>query len=234
MLDKVIQFLPLLPYYPSYVQAWVLIVLIILLVTTGLLAYHLPGALRAKKRIAIIDFEDTRPFVDQAVIGDDRAKKYWNVYYFKVQIHNKSDESTIQVKHFKLTDLRHLVEGVFKPWDNAEPVFLQWDPTKPKEIPPQDKVLIPFARIFPPELQRMTDTFLSGDIDTPQLRFTVAEGRWPRQMTSHVPPGTYRFKLTVFFEKVPPAEVELELEWSGRQHENLKRMAQEIKIRKLP
>jgi len=52
-------------------------------------------------------------------------------------------------------------------------------------------------------------------------------------MTSHVPPGTHRFRLTVFFETVPPAEAELELEWSGKQRESVESMAQEIKIRKL-
>jgi hypothetical protein len=184
-----------------------------------------------EKEITSIEFENVRPFVDQAVFGDDRARKYWQVYYFKVQIHNKSYESTIRVKHLKLTDLRQLEGGVFKPWGNAEPVFLEWDVAK--EIPPQDKVLVPFARIFPPELQRKTDGLLSGGVDTPQFRFTVLPGGWPRRMTSHVPPGTHRFRLTVFFENVPPVEAELELEWSGKQRESVESMAQEIKIRKL-
>jgi len=112
--------------------------------------------------VASIEFENKRPFVDQAVLGDDQAKKYWQVYYFKVQIHNRSDNSTIRVEHLKLTELLHLEGDVFKPWGNAEPVFLDWDATKPKEIPPQDKVLVPFARIYPLELQRITDGLLSG------------------------------------------------------------------------
>ena len=111
--------------------------------------------------------------------------------------------------------------------------MLEWGSAQPMEIPPQDKVLVPFARIYPPELQRETDKLLSGDIDTPQLRFTVLPGTWPRRMTSHVSPGTHRFRLTVFFEEAPSVEAELELEWSGKRRESVELTAQEIKIRKL-
>jgi hypothetical protein len=233
MLDRIIQFLPLLAHYPSWVQVWVSVVFIIVLATIGLLLFFLPSALKSKKHVASIEFENTRPFVDRARLGDDRTRQYWSVYYFKIQIHNKSDETTIRVKHLKLTELRELEAGTFKPWGNAEPIFLDWDTTKPKDIPPQDKVLVPFARIFPPELQRQTDRLLSGGVDTPQLRFTVPLGRWPRRMTSHVPPGTHRFRITVYFEKVPPAEAELELEWSGNQTKSIDAMVQEIKVKKL-
>lgn len=186
-----------------------------------------------KKQIASIEFENASPFVDQAVIGTGEIGNYWRVYYFKVQIHNRSYDSTIRVKHFKLTELRQLDGDVFKPWDDAEPVFLEWDATKPKEIPPQDKILVPFARVFPPKAQMKTDKVLSGDINIPQLRFTVKMGGWPKRMISHVPPGTHRFRLKVFFEKTPPADTELELDWPGKQRKNVKSMVQEIKIRKL-
>ena len=189
--------------------------------------------LPANKQIASIEFENARPFVDRAVLGDDQTGKYWQVYYFQVQIYNKSDESTIHVKHLKLTDLRQLEGGIFKRWVDAEPVFLEWDATKPTDIPPQDKVLVPFARMFPAELQRTTDRLLSGSVDTPQLRFTVSPGTWPRRMTSHVPPGTHRFRLTVYFENVPPAEAELELEWSGKHRDSVETTAQAVKIRRL-
>jgi hypothetical protein len=52
-------------------------------------------------------------------------------------------------------------------------------------------------------------------------------------MKSHVPPGTHRFTLTVFFEQGSPAEAEFELEWAGKRREGVEVMAREIKIRKL-
>ena len=150
-----------------------------------------------------------------------------------MQIGNESYSSTLHVKHWKLTDLRQLEGGVFRPWADAEPVLLEWGSAQSMEIPPQDKVRVPFARIYPPELQGEIDRSLSGDIDTPQLRFTVLPGTWPRRMTSHVPPGTHRFKLTVFFEEAPPIEAEFELDWPGKQRESIESMVQEIKIMKL-
>lgn len=178
------------------------------------------------KQIASIEFENRWPFVAREVYGDEQI----NVYYFKVKIHNKSQD-TIRARYLKLSDLRAVEGDDVKPWRDADPVVLGWDAITGKAIPPQDEILVSFARIFPPELQRKTDKILSGDIDIPQLRFTV-DG-WPRKMTSHVPPGTHRFKLTVYFEKTPPAETELELKWTGKQRGSLESMVQEIKIRKL-
>lgn len=180
------------------------------------------------KQIASIEFENARPFVDKVVL----TNKQWNGYHFQVQIHNKSYDSTIRVNYWKLTDLRYLEEGSFKPWKDAEPVLLEWRSTTPRKIAPRDKVLVAFARVYPPEYQREYDRILSGDVNTPQLRFNVL--RWPRRMTSHVPPGgTHRFRLTVFFEEAPPAEIELELEWAGQDRGSVESMAQEIKFRTL-
>ncbi len=198
-------------------------------------AVHLFGpddnVARVRKQVASIEFEDGRPFVDQVVYGDDLARKYWNVQFFQVQIHNQT-AGTLHVQHVKLTDLRRWEEKSFKPWD-AEPVVLQWPARISKDIPPGDKVLVPFARIYPPDLQREReeDKIYSGDVDIPQLRFTV-DG-WPRRMRSDVPPGKHRFKITAFFTDSSPTETELELEWSGGHRENVESMAREIKIRKL-
>ncbi|TAJ09568.1 MAG: hypothetical protein EPO61_05785 [Nitrospirae bacterium] len=192
---------------------------------------HAPSAekLLPKKQIAGIEFKNEKPFVEQVVLGNESFRGY----RFRVQIENKSSETTLIVKHVKLVDLQQLEGNAFKAWMNAEPVYLEWDGTKSTEIPPQDKVLIPFARIYPPELQRITDGLLSGGVDTPQLRFIVQPGTWPRKMTSHIPPGTHRFKVQVFFEKGPPAEIKLELEWPGTRRETPDAMVQEIKITKL-
>jgi len=198
-------------------------------------AVHLFGpddnVARVRKQVASIEFEDGRPFVDRMVYGDDLAGKYWNVEFFQVRIHNRTT-SSLRVQHVKLTDLRQWDGKDFKPWD-AEPVVLQWPGRISKDIPPGDSVLIPFARIYPPDLQRklQEDKLYSGDVDIPQLRFTI-DG-WPRRMRSDVPPGKYRFKITAFLTNSPPAEAEMELEWFGRNRESIESMTQEIKIRKL-
>lgn len=176
------------------------------------------------KNGASLEFENRWPFVAREVYGGDQI----NVYYFKVRIHN-SYGSTIRARYFELTDLRTLEGGDFIPWQDADPVVLTWDARTGKEIPPQARVLVSFARIFPPELQKKTDAILSGDLDIPQLRFTV--NGWPRKMTSHIPPGTHRFKLRVYFENLPPAETELELEFPGMQRESVESMAKTIKIK---
>lgn len=207
------------------------LVAIVLAVATAVAiawAIYVWGPQNRTRQIASIEFENSKPFVDSAVFGNDWAKNYWNVRYFRIQVYNKSNSSTIRAKYVELTDLRQLEEGVFKPWDNAEPVPLKWD-ARSKDIPPHGRVLVSFARIYPPELQTETDALLSGDLKTPQLRFTV-DG-WPRKMTSHVPPGTHRFKLTVFFEDIPPTEAEFELQWSGNHSESVESMAQEVKVR---
>ena len=184
-----------------------------------------------KKQIASIEFQNARPFVDRAVLGNDLIKKSWQGYHFTVQINNNADDTTIRIKHLKITDLRKLDGGKFKPWVNAESVILKWDDTQPKEIPPQDNIFVPFARVFPAEFQRRTESNLSGDVDTPQFRFAVR--KWPRRMTSHVPPGTHRFRITVFFEKVPPVKAELELDWHGKQGKSVESIVKELKIKKL-
>lgn len=188
-----------------------------------------PPSSVASAPFASIEFKNARPFVDKVVLGDESFRGYM----FKVQIENNSSDVTLQVKHLELTDLQQLQGNTFKAWENAETVYLAWDGTKYREIPPGGKVLVPFARIFPPELQREIDGHLSGGVDTPQLRFTVPLDRWPRKMTSHIPPGTHRFKIQVFFEKGPPAEIELQLEWTGKHRESPDAMVQEIKIKKL-
>lgn len=178
--------------------------------------------------IALIYFEQSPPFVDRALLGNAQIPGY----FFQVRIFNESYEDSIHVKSWKLTDLRELNNsGVFRPWENAVPAILEWPAFTSKEISPRENVFVPFARIFPPEIQKVTDTLLSGNIEIPQLRFCVS--RWDRRMTSHVPPGTHRFKLTVYFEKNPPVEAKFQLEWSGEQRENLDLMASDIKIKQI-
>lgn len=181
----------------------------------------------ADKQIARIHFEQSHPFVNRAAWGNDQIP----VYFFQVQVFNESYDSSIRVKYLKLTDLRKLDGDVFKPWENAVPVILEWSVGTSKELSPREDVFVPFARIFPLEIQKARDTLLSGNIEILQLRFVVAG--WNRQMTSHVPPGTHRFKLTVFFENEPPAEAEFQLEWSGEQRENLDSMVKNIKIKRI-
>jgi len=183
------------------------------------------------KQIARIHFEQSHPFVIREVLGNDITQQYWSAYFFRIQVFNKSYDSNIRIKHLKLTDLRKLDGDVFKPWENAVPAILEWPVRTNKELSPREDAFVPFARIFPPELQKLEDTLLSGNIEIPQLRFVVAN--WNRQMTSHVPPGTHRFKLTAFFENAPPTEAEFQLEWSGEHREGLDSMAEDIKIKQI-
>ena len=181
--------------------------------------------------IASIELDSARACVRE-VLGN--TGKSWNVYYCQVQIRNASPRATIQVTHVKLTDLQYLVGDSFKPWPNVvEEAFIEWPPDKPREVPPGDKVSVPFARIFPPDLQREfgDDQRFSGNVDVPQFRFMI-QG-WHKVMTSHLESGTHRFKLAAFFKNVPPAEAKLELEWPENQGEGVDLMVNELKIRKL-
>jgi len=183
--------------------------------------------------VAIIELDSEKPCIRE-VTGNDVTRKFWNVYYCQVYIRNTSDRTILHAKHMKLTNLRQLDGDSFKPWPNViEEAFVEWPPDKPKGIPPGDRVPVHFARIFPPELQRMNDEHLrfSGDVDSPQIRFMLKP--WHRVMTSHVEPGTHRFKLTAFFENAPPAEAEFELAWPGNRRESPESIVQEVKIRKL-
>jgi len=186
-----------------------------------------PNGDDTNKQIARIHFEQKPPFVNQAVL----RSKQWQVYHFQVQIINESNNSNIRVKNLKLTDFCKLDGDVFKPWENAVPTDLKWPAGLSTEISPGEYVFVPFARIYPVELQKIQDNILSGSVEILQLRFTVA--RWPRQMTSHISPGTYRFKLTLFLYNKPPTEAEFQLEWSGEHRENLDSMAKDIKIKQI-
>lgn len=174
-----------------------------------------------------VHFENKRPYADTIVLGNEN----WRGYIFRIEIQSESLD-TLRIKHVKLVDLRRLEGNRFKPWEDAEPVSLGLEGAQSIELLPHDKIFIPFARIYPPELQKISDNHLSGDNQIPQLRFTVPpNGGWPRKMTSHIPPGTHRFRVQIFFEKGLPAEVELELKWVGNHRESVQVMGQEIDIK---
>ena len=180
-----------------------------------------------------IELDSEKPCVRE-VAGNDLTREFWNVYYCQVYVHNASDRSVLNARHMKLTDLHQLEGDRFVPWPNVvEEAFVEWPADKSRSIPPGDKVPVSFARIFPPELQRIRgeDRQFSGDPNAPQIRFMIQ--RWHRVMTSHVDPGTHRFKLTTFFENAPPAEANLELEWSGRYRDSVEAMVEDIHIRSL-
>ncbi len=186
--------------------------------------------LQTKGQAARIQLEKAKFEVYQ----DDSTGKSWRVCHLPVQIYNAT-ASTLSIPYWKLTDLRRLENGSFSPWGEVDTLMLAWPRTVPRKISPGDTVSVPFARILPAELQKLLgeDRLYSGNPDMPQLRFNVVDGGWSRRMTSHIPPGTYRFTLTVFFEQELPAKVDIELEWAGEQRENIELMAQEIKLRKL-
>ena len=185
---------------------------------------------QAKSQTASLELEKAKIEVYQV----DSTGQYWRVCHFPIQIYNPT-VATLSVSYWKLTDLHRLENGSFSPWGEVDTLRLEWPERLPKTISPGDRVSVPFARIFPADLQKALreGRRYSGDPDKPQIRFMVVPGGWARKMTSHIPPGTYHFKLSVFFEKEPPAEADVELEWAGQQRENVELMAQEIKLRKL-
>jgi hypothetical protein len=72
-------------------------------------------------------------------------------------------------------------------------------------MPPDGKVLLPYAHIKPGKYQIRPYPYgygnLTGGNDSvPQLRFNVATEEWAdnRDMVSNVPGGTYRVKRKVF------------------------------------
>ena len=183
-----------------------------------------------KAKHPALDLESARIEVYQ----DDRTGRAWRVCHFRIQVHNPT-ATTMSIPNWKLTHLRRLENGIFSPWGEVDALYLEWPARLPKTIPPGDTVVVPFARLFPADLQRALgeDRLYSGDPDKPQLRFMAVPGGWSRRMSSHLPPGTYRFKLAVFFADQPPAETEFELGWVGEQRENVELMAKEIKLKKV-
>jgi len=212
-LDKLIKLIPLLSYYPRWVQHVFWVTIIFVVVSLILFFYFLPSALNAKKRIARIEFRNVPPFIDHQVLKNDDTGENWTAYYYSVQIINDSDESSIQVQHLKISDLE-ILEGDPDTWKYMGPFTVDWDPNNPKTVPPKDKVLARFARVYPPDLQQIADKGVwSAPYDIPQLRFISFrdKGRMTRKMISKVPGGTHRFKLTAYFDSALPATARFEL-----------------------
>lgn len=134
------------------------------------------------KEIIHIEFLNKAPFVDNSLRRIDSTNRRWNTYFYRVRLVSTSNEKTVQVRYLKLTDLEELQGTEFKPWKNTEDLILEWDKEKPNDIPPGGDVLAQFARVFPPELQKITDINLTGSLDIPQLVFTVPLGGWPMKM----------------------------------------------------
>jgi hypothetical protein len=183
--------------------------------------------------VARIDLDGEKPCVRE-VVGNDFTRESWNVYYCQVYVHNTSDRFVMNARHIKLTDIQQIKGDRFVPWPNVvEEAFIKWPADKPRGISPGDRVPVPFVRVFPPELQRIRgeERQFSGDPDVPQIRFMIE--RWHRVMTSHMDPGTHRFKLTAFFEDAPPAEANLELEWSGKHRDSVEATVKDIRLRRV-
>jgi len=233
-LISLFQIIPLLSYYPSWLQLLVAIVFGAVVVTGFLLVVFLPAALQSRKQIIRIEFRNEPPFVDKSLSRIDQGSRRWETYFYRVRIDNTSDEKTVQVRYLKLTDLQEFHDAEFKPWRNTADLILEWDRQNPLEIPPGGKVLAQFARIFPPDLQAILDANLTGPNDIPQFVFTVPSGTWPMKMISKLPPGTHRFRVTAYFDNAPPAEVRLEIQCPPEQGRSTPEgMASALKIRML-
>lgn len=171
--------------------------------------------------------------VKMEVLRIDSSGEAWNAAYFPVEVYNATPDA-LRVLYWKVTDLSRLENDVFVPWGEIDALMLGWPGTVPKVIAASDKISIPFARILPADLQKRLGEgkLYSGDPNIPQLRF-IASGAWSRRMTSHIPPGTYRFRLAVFFERKSPAEALIELKWSGEHQQDVSQMSKEIRFEKI-
>ncbi|MBW2605639.1 MAG: hypothetical protein JRE28_15255 [Deltaproteobacteria bacterium] len=216
-MEKLIKLIPLLAYYPQGV-GWTIIglligALILVVIAIVLFCVYYSSAIKTKKHVAHIEFRNESPFIDNEEIRNLVTNKGGTVYYYSVKIINNSDESAIRVRHLKISDLR-ILEGNHNPWENTKSFIVDWNPNKPKTIPPKDKVLARFARVYPVDLQQILDSKLwTGPHDIPQLRFISFQdtGRMTRKMISKVPEGAHCFKLTAYFDNVPPAAAKFEL-----------------------
>jgi len=166
------------------------------------------------------------------MLGSDVKREYYHAYYFRLAIKNNSEYSIARNCVVMLTGLWHMDEdGKFKEDKNFEPVRLEWLPHMPPDISAGMRVFAPFAQIADPEYQTRYEAQLySGDPTKPQFRFRVPNH--PRWMSSHVPPGRHKFRITIHFDNRPPMEREFELVWSGKWSGNYDSMLKEVIIRK--
>ena len=233
------ELIKLLPYYPRWVELTIITLvvaaLVAVVVAAGLIIGYRPSALKAKKRVAHIEFKNEPPFIDQQVVGIGNRR--WTVYFYSVQIVNDSDES-IQVRHLKLIDLEMLEGDRFIPWNLAKkPFVVDWDRNTSKTIPAEDRALAPFARVYPVDLQLIEDKNLwTGPHDIPQLRFISFrdKGRMKMGTASKVHEGVYRFTMTCFFDNAPAATARFELKCPPEKgRTTAEALVKEIKIKML-
>ena len=172
-----------------------------------------------------------KPLVDAEVFKNDQTGQVWNVYYFAIPIVNESYVATIHIMDFQLAKLERLLGSNFISWGDVAPTSLS--PILPSHIPPRGRVMVPFARVYPADLQMELGEreLYSGDVTVPQFRFMVM--RWLRKMTSHIEPGNYRFKLVIFLENGPPAEASFKVQWPGEKRGSATSTVEEIRVEKL-
>ena len=174
---------------------------------------------------AVIEFKNEPPFVKREVLTIDSE----TAYFFNVKVSNKSDK-TLNVIEWKLVNLQRKEGRKFNPWGEIYWATLEWDARQ--YIAQKDHIFVSFAHIFSSVTQAKRETQLGfWNSGYPNFRFNIKP--WHAAMTSHLEPGTYRFKLIVSFDNAPPAEAEFELIWKGNREDTLEKMAKEIKIRKL-
>lgn len=187
-----------------------------------------------KKGTINIHFSNKAPFVDRSLSRIDQGNRRWNAFFYRVHLISTYEDTTVRIRQMKLTNFEELKGQQFVPWKNTEDLILEWDKSKPIDIPPGGDVFAYFARIFPPDLQQIKDVNLTGSNEIPQLRFTVRPGGWPMKMISKIPQGTHRFKLTVYFENASPVEAHFELSCPPEQGRNsVESMVNEVKIKLL-
>jgi len=179
-----------------------------------------------------IDFLPEKPFVIVSSLGDDKEGKYYPFYQFRLSIYNDSGFYKADKHVVMLTELWNFKNGRFEKEEKFEPIRLNPLGYGPETILPKMKVFAPFGKIAHVDFQkRFEKGLLSGNPDEPQFRFEMKD--MPRWILSHVAPGKHRFKITVYFENIPPVSKTFELSWSGQWSDDYEKMLKEIVIKPL-
>ena len=179
-----------------------------------------------------IDFRPEKPFVIASRLGNDREGKYYTFYQFRLSIYNDSGFYKADKHVVMLTELWNLKNDSYEKEELFEPIRLNPLGYGPETILPKMTVFAPFGKIAHVDFQkRFEKGLLSGNPDEPQFRFEMKD--MPRWILSHVAPGKHRFKITVYFDNIPPVSKIFELSWSGHWSDNYEKMLKEIVIKPL-
>ena len=185
--------------------------------------------LRVAGPVIEMEFLWKRPYVIKTAKGLGAAKEFHPVYLFRLGISNRSEHLSARNCVVMLTGVWHRKGRQFKAAENFEPVRLEWLSHMPVDISPGMRVIVPFGRVTQANGQGTSKASLhSGDLNTPEFRFRAPH--WPSWFDSRLAPGTHRFRITAYFDNMPPVQELFELVWLGKWTDDYHKMSRHAKI----